>query len=143
MIKKSATLILLLCGLASASADQPNIVFFFADDQTTSTLGCYGNDVIKTPNIDTLARNGTRFENSFVSHSICWVSRTMILTPVMLPAVAPSPIRSGTPCFPESTPPSKMMRGHRCRMATQPSHHQHTGEPARRPRKGRIAHEIT
>ena len=61
-------------------ADQPNIVFFFADDQTTSTLGCYGNNVIKTPNIDGLAQRGTRFENAFVSHSICWVSRTTILT---------------------------------------------------------------
>ena len=57
----------------------PNIVFFFADDQTTSTLGCYGNPVIQTPNIDALARAGTRFDNACVSHSICWVSRTSIL----------------------------------------------------------------
>lgn len=64
----------------AGAAERPNIVFFFADDQTTSTLGCYGNDVIKTPNIDALARRGTRFENAFVSHSICWVSRTTILT---------------------------------------------------------------
>jgi choline-sulfatase len=61
-------------------AAKPNIVFFFADDQTTSTLGCYGNDVIQTPNIDALAQRGTRFSNAFVSHSICWVSRTTILT---------------------------------------------------------------
>ncbi len=60
--------------------DRPNIVFFFADDQTTSTLGCYGNEVIQTPNIDALAARGTRFNNAFVSHSICWVSRTTILT---------------------------------------------------------------
>ena len=72
---------LLFIGLVkSGFADQPNIVFFFADDQTTSTLGCYGNDVVKTPNIDSLARRGTRFQNAFVSHSICWVSRTTILT---------------------------------------------------------------
>jgi arylsulfatase A-like enzyme len=70
-----------IIGLAnSASADQPNIVFFFADDQTIDTLGCYGNEVVKTPNIDALARRGTQFENAFVSHSICWVSRTTILT---------------------------------------------------------------
>lgn len=62
------------------AAERPNIVFFFADDQTTSTLGCYGNDVIQTPNIDQLAKQGTRFSNAFVSHSICWVSRTTILT---------------------------------------------------------------
>ncbi|MCA9165007.1 MAG: sulfatase-like hydrolase/transferase, partial [Planctomycetales bacterium] len=62
-------------------ADQrPNIVFFFADDQTISTLGCYGNQIVQTPNIDQLAKRGTRFANSFVSHSICWVSRTTILS---------------------------------------------------------------
>jgi choline-sulfatase len=64
----------------TAEAKQPNIVFFFTDDQTTSTLGCYGNPIVKTPNIDHLASNGTRFSNAFVSHSICWVSRTTILT---------------------------------------------------------------
>lgn len=59
---------------------KPNIVFFFTDDQTISTLGCYGNSVVQTPTIDSLAQRGTRFENAFVSHSICWVSRTTILT---------------------------------------------------------------
>lgn len=59
---------------------QPNIVFFFTDDQTTSTLGCYGNPVVQTPNIDSLARRGVRFENAFVSQAICWVSRTTILS---------------------------------------------------------------
>ncbi len=73
--------LLLLIGLANrVAAEQPNIVFFFADDQTISTLGCYGNDIVRTPNIDSLARRGTRFKNAFVSHSICWVSRTTILT---------------------------------------------------------------
>jgi arylsulfatase A-like enzyme len=62
------------------AADRPNIVFFFADDQTTSTLGCYGNSVIQTPNIDSLAKRGVRFENAFVTQPICWVSRTQILT---------------------------------------------------------------
>ncbi len=73
-----ATISLLL--LTSVQAKQPNIVFFFTDDQTTSTLGCYGNSVVKTPNIDQLAARGTRFADAFVSHSICWVSRTTILT---------------------------------------------------------------
>ncbi|MBP83350.1 MAG: acetylglucosamine-6-sulfatase [Verrucomicrobiales bacterium] len=66
--------------LSLRSETPPNIVFFFADDQTTSTLGCYGNEVVQTPNIDALAQRGTRFENSFVSHPICWISRTTILT---------------------------------------------------------------
>lgn len=61
-------------------AEKPNIVFFFTDDQTSSALGCYGHPLAKTPNIDRLAEAGTRFENAFVSQSICWVSRTTILT---------------------------------------------------------------
>jgi arylsulfatase A-like enzyme len=63
-----------------ARPEQPNIVFFFTDDQTTSTLGCYGNATVQTPNIDSLAKRGVRFDNAFVSHSICWVSRTTILS---------------------------------------------------------------
>ena len=62
------------------AADRPNIVFFLADDQRNTSLGCAGHDIIQTPNIDGLAERGVRFENSFVSHSICWVSRTTILT---------------------------------------------------------------
>ena len=61
-------------------AERPNFVFFFTDDQTSSVLGCYGHPLAKTPNIDRLANEGTRFANAFVSQSICWVSRTTILT---------------------------------------------------------------
>jgi len=64
----------------SPQSKPPNIVFFFTDDQTTSTLGCYGNPLIQTPHIDTLAAQGTRFDNAFVSQAICWVSRTTILS---------------------------------------------------------------
>ncbi len=76
-------LILSLCILSACfaqGAKQPNIVFFFADDQTSSSLACYGHPLVKTPNIDRLATKGTRFANAFVSQSICWVSRTTILT---------------------------------------------------------------
>lgn len=67
--------------LFAAERDRrPNIVFFFADDQTISTLGCYGNSIVKTPNLDALAARGVRFDNALVSHSICWMSRTTILT---------------------------------------------------------------
>ncbi len=79
---KSLLLILALLPAVTGlqAATPPNIVFFFTDDQTTSTLGCYGNPMIRTPNIDSLAQRGVRFTNAFVSHSICWVSRTTILT---------------------------------------------------------------
>jgi len=70
----------LLSSFITGLAKKPNIVFFFTDDQTSSILGCYGHPLAKTPNIDRLANEGTRFENAFVSQSICWVSRTSILT---------------------------------------------------------------
>ena len=73
-------LALLPCTSSLLADERPNIVFFFTDDQTISTLGCYGNPIVQTPNIDALARRGTRFENACVSHSICWVSRTTILS---------------------------------------------------------------
>ena len=64
----------------AAETTRPNVVFFFTDDQTSSTLGCYGHPIVQTPNIDSLAARGVRFQNAFVSQSICWVSRTSILT---------------------------------------------------------------
>ena len=70
----------MLLSQSAEAAKKPNIVFFFTDDQTTSTLGCYGHPLVQTPNIDRLAAGGTRFANAFVSHSICWVSRTTILS---------------------------------------------------------------
>ncbi len=73
-----ATLTLTLSSLGAAT--RPNIVFFFADDQTSSSLGCYGHPIAQTPNLDSLASRGVRFQNAFVSQPICWVSRTTILT---------------------------------------------------------------
>jgi arylsulfatase len=53
----------------------PNIVFILADDLRADALGCAGNRIVQTPNIDQLAARGVYFTNSFVSTSICCVSR--------------------------------------------------------------------
>ncbi|MDD7985152.1 sulfatase-like hydrolase/transferase [Lentisphaera marina] len=79
-MKTTLLLLFLFTRLLSADNKKPNIVFFFTDDQTSSSLGCYGNEIAQTPNIDKLASQGTRFTNAFVSQSICWASRTTILT---------------------------------------------------------------
>ncbi len=75
-----ALLLLSSMNAVAVAEQRPNIVFFFADDQRNDTLGCAGHAIIKTPAIDALARDGVRFENAFVSHPICWVSRTSVLT---------------------------------------------------------------
>jgi arylsulfatase A-like enzyme len=64
----------------AAEPQRPNIIFLLTDDQRADTLGCMGNTIIRTPNIDALARRGVTFENAFVTTAICMTSRTSILT---------------------------------------------------------------
>ena len=74
---------LLLCAIGSAHAAQsppPNILFLLADDLRADTLGCAGNKIVQTPNIDALAKRGTLFRNAFVTTSICCVSRASIFS---------------------------------------------------------------
>lgn len=59
---------------------RPNIIFILTDDQRWDALGVMGNSIIKTPNIDKLATAGILFQNSYVTTSICCVSRASILT---------------------------------------------------------------
>ncbi len=59
---------------------KPNIVLVVADDLAAWMLGCYGNQEIRTPNIDLLARSGTRFANNFVCTPICSASRATLFT---------------------------------------------------------------
>jgi len=72
-------LLAVLAGPASA-ADGPNIIFIMSDDHAAHAIGAYGSRVNTTPNIDRLAREGMRFDNTFVTNSICTPSRAAILT---------------------------------------------------------------
>ena len=69
-----------VCGQSFAAVAKPNFVFILTDDQRFDTLGCVGNRIIQTPNIDQLAKNGFLFRNHFVTTSICCVSRASIFT---------------------------------------------------------------
>lgn len=60
--------------------DRPNIIFMLTDDQRADAAGFAGNEVIQTPNLDRLAREGIYFKNAFVTTSICAMSRASILT---------------------------------------------------------------
>lgn len=63
-----------------SAVERPNIIYIMADDQRADTLGCSGNPVLKTPNIDSLAARGIRFVNAFATSPICCVSRVTVLT---------------------------------------------------------------
>lgn len=69
---------------AAAEAAQPdirpNIVLIVSDDHGTDALGCYGNPVVQTPNLDALAADGTRFTAAFCTTASCSPSRAAILT---------------------------------------------------------------
>ncbi len=66
------------CITRKTKAQKPNIIFLLTDDQRWDTMGCMGNTIIKTPNMDALARDGVLFKNAFVTTSICCVSRASI-----------------------------------------------------------------
>ena len=65
--------------LARAKIEQPNILIIFTDDQGYGDLGCYGSKTLKTPRIDQLAKQGTRF-TSFYAQIVCGPSRSALLT---------------------------------------------------------------
>jgi arylsulfatase A-like enzyme len=84
-VRFPATVIALL-GLATSAlaADRrPNLVLLLTDDQRWDCLGVAGHPLLKTPNIDRLAADGTYFRNAFVTTSICCVSRASYFTGLM------------------------------------------------------------
>lgn len=58
----------------------PHLVFITCDQLRKDTLGCYGDPVIQTPNIDRLAAMGVRFENSFTACPVCAPNRAALAT---------------------------------------------------------------
>ena len=73
-------LALLLLAPVVADAPPPDLVFVLSDDHRSDFLGCAGHPFLQTPHIDALAERGVRFDNAFVTTSICAASRATILT---------------------------------------------------------------
>ncbi len=59
---------------------RPNVIFIMSDDHAERAMSCYGSHLIETPNLDRIAHEGVRFNNSFVTNSICAPSRAVLLT---------------------------------------------------------------
>jgi arylsulfatase A len=76
----SACCLLPLFERTACSADKPNIVFILADDLGYGELGCYGQEKIKTPNIDRLATDGMRFTQHYSGAPVCAPARCVLLT---------------------------------------------------------------
>src|SRR5467141_508290 len=71
----------LFCAPALAGEPKrPNILYIMADDHAAHAVSAYGSKINQTPNIDRIAKDGMRFNNCFVTNSICTPSRAAILT---------------------------------------------------------------
>ncbi len=60
--------------------DKPNILFIFSDQQRWDTLGCYGQEINTTPNLDKMAAEGVRFESAFSCQPVCGPARAALQT---------------------------------------------------------------
>ncbi|NBC65921.1 MAG: sulfatase-like hydrolase/transferase, partial [Bacteroidetes bacterium] len=91
----SVLIIVMLMGMSGGaheddvqSKQTPNIIIMYSDDHTAQSIGAYREalnyglklDHTPTPNIDRLAEGGMRFDNAFVTNSICKPSRAVLLT---------------------------------------------------------------
>lgn len=66
--------------LSAVETRRPNVIFILTDNQGAWTLGCYGNPDIRTPHIDRLAAEGTRFTRALSSNPVCSPTRATFLT---------------------------------------------------------------
>jgi len=71
---------ILLSGATLARAQSPNVIFILADDMGTYDVGAYGQKLIKTPNIDKLAKEGMRFTQHYAGSAVCAPSRDVLMT---------------------------------------------------------------
>ena len=73
-------LLVALSPVLRAADDRPNVIFILADDLGWGDLGCQGHPVIRTPNLDRLAHEGTQFTQFYVCGSVCSPSRCAFFT---------------------------------------------------------------
>ena len=71
---------LALISLSAFGVERPNVLFIISDDLTAGALSCYGNTVCKTPNIDRLASQGTRFTKAYCQGTYCGPSRASFMS---------------------------------------------------------------
>jgi arylsulfatase A-like enzyme/pimeloyl-ACP methyl ester carboxylesterase len=76
----SIILFLVAAVFAVPATERPNIILIFVDDLGYSDIGCYGATDVKTPNLDQLAAEGTRFTSFYVAQSVCTASRAALMT---------------------------------------------------------------
>ncbi|MEZ5385276.1 MAG: arylsulfatase [Prosthecobacter sp.] len=77
---RSLLLLSFLSAAHSSFSAQPNLIWIMADDLGYADLGCYGQKVITTPNIDRMAKEGMRFTHFYAGATVCAPSRSVLMT---------------------------------------------------------------
>lgn len=75
-----AAVCLALPARAAETPAKPNIIYILSDDLGQGDLGCYGQKLIATPNLDRMAKEGTRFNQAYSGTSVCAPSRSSLMT---------------------------------------------------------------
>lgn len=78
--KTIAIIALILMTNSSSASEKPNILFILTDDLGYKDLGSYGSDLYRTPNLDRLASQGTRFTNGYTAAPVCSPTRASLIT---------------------------------------------------------------
>ncbi len=87
----------------AAENARPNIVWILVDDMSAN-FSCYGEKTVRTPHVDALAAQGTRFSRAFVTAPICSISRSALLTGCYQTTIGAQNHRSGSERFPITLP---------------------------------------
>lgn len=95
----AAAFVSLACSVA---ADKPNMIFILSDDLAQGDLGCYGQKLIQTPNLDRFATEGTRYTQAYSGTTVCAPSRVSLMTGLHM---GHSPIRANREIRPEGQMP--------------------------------------
>ncbi len=138
-------------------AARPNSIFLLVDDPRFDDLGCMGNRIIQTPNLDRLAADGVIFDNAFVTTAICCASRASILTGPHTRGHGiedfAAPLSSGAMELWHTNPEGRPFRpsisfkiphgpfGHFDPPAENPCDHTYNTHPPRRPEQAKKNHE--
>jgi arylsulfatase A-like enzyme len=75
-----AVLAVLISASSSVAAEKPNLIFVLSDDIAQGDLGAYGQELIQTPNLDRLCREGTRYLSAYTGTSVCAPARSSFFT---------------------------------------------------------------
>lgn len=65
---------------AKKQEERPNFLFIITDQHRADHVGCYGNDIVQTPHIDSLARTGIRYDKFYVANPVCMSNRCSLMT---------------------------------------------------------------